>query len=200
MASQKQIEANRRNAQRSTGPASELGKAVAKFNALKHGMTADTAVLPYEDEHSYAELRETLIAQYRPVGSSEAMLVEVIVNSYWRLLRARRVETSALRLGIQALKQRNERNPAPRSDDDDALAVFFTDRDEHAQPRPIQHQHRAVLLPRHRNSSQSAERPFPRRTSQRPARGQKWLRFAEQGSSRRILKIRRPGHALHGLS
>ena len=45
-------------------------------------MTADTAVLPYEDEHSYAELRETLIAQYRPVGSSEAMLVEVIVNSY----------------------------------------------------------------------------------------------------------------------
>ena len=49
MASQKQIEANRRNAQRSTGPASELGKAVAKFNALKHGMTADTAVLPYED-------------------------------------------------------------------------------------------------------------------------------------------------------
>ena len=58
------------------------------------------------------------------------MLVEVIVNSYWRLLRARRVETSVLRLGIQALKQRNERNPAPRGDDDDALAVFFTDRDD----------------------------------------------------------------------
>ena len=58
------------------------------------------------------------------------MLVEVIVNSYWRLLRARRVETSALRLGIQALKQRNQCNPAPRSDDDDALAVFFTDRDD----------------------------------------------------------------------
>ncbi len=130
MASQKQIEANRRNAQRSTGPASDLGKAVAKFNALKHGMTADTAVLPYEDEHSYAELRETLLAQYNPVGSSESMLVEVIVNSYWRLLRARRVETSALRLGIQALKQRNQCNPAPRSDDDDALAVFFTDRDD----------------------------------------------------------------------
>jgi hypothetical protein len=130
MASQKQIEANRRNAKRSTGPTTGLGKAVARFNALKHGMTADTAVLPYEDEYSYAELRETLIDQYRPVGSAESMLVEVIVNSYWRLLRARRVETSALRLGVQALKQRNDRNPAPRSDDDDALAVFFTDRDD----------------------------------------------------------------------
>ena len=105
MASQKQIEANRRNAQRSTGPTSDLGKAVARFNALKHGMTADTAVLPYEDQHSYAELRESLIGHYRPVGSAESMLVEVIVNSYWRLLRARRVEgTSALRLGIQALE------------------------------------------------------------------------------------------------
>ena len=41
------------------------------------------------------------------------MLVEVIVNSYWRLLRARRVETSALRLGIQALKQRNRVQPRP---------------------------------------------------------------------------------------
>jgi hypothetical protein len=130
MASQKQIEANRRNARRSTGPTSGVGKAVARFNALKHGMTAGAVVLPYEDPHSYAELRESLIGHYNPVGAAEAMLVEVVVNSYWRLLRARRVEASALRLGIQALKQRNGGNPAPRSDDDDALAVFFTGRDE----------------------------------------------------------------------
>ena len=58
MASQKQIDANRRNAQKSTGPITDLGKATAKFNALKHGMTASTAVLPYEDADSYAELRD----------------------------------------------------------------------------------------------------------------------------------------------
>ncbi len=46
MATEKQIAANRRNAQKSTGPKSDAGKAKAKFNALKHGMTADTAVLP----------------------------------------------------------------------------------------------------------------------------------------------------------
>ena len=127
MASQKQIDANRRNAQRSTGPITEVGKAVSKFNALRHGMTADTAVLPYEDPHSYHELREALIEHHKPANVAEEMLLEVVVNSYWRLLRARRVETSALRLGIHALKQRNDINPAPRTDDDAALAAFFVD-------------------------------------------------------------------------
>jgi hypothetical protein len=61
MATQKQIEANRRNAQKSTGPKTEAGKATAKFNALKHGMTAEVAVLPHEDKHSYEELRRATI-------------------------------------------------------------------------------------------------------------------------------------------
>ena len=72
MATQKQIEANRRNAQKSTGPVTELGKAIAKFNALKHGMTACTAVLPYEDADSYAELRERFVATYKPANAVEA--------------------------------------------------------------------------------------------------------------------------------
>ena len=77
MATQKQIEANRRNAQRSTGPVTDLGKAVAKFNALKHGMTASTAVLPHEDPSSYAELRDSFVATYQPANAVEASLVEV---------------------------------------------------------------------------------------------------------------------------
>jgi hypothetical protein len=127
MASQKQIDANRRNAQKSTGPVTEAGKAVAKFNALRHGMTAESAVLPYEDHLAYAMLREALLSHYAPGNIAEEMLVDVVANSYWRLLRARRVETSTMKLGIQALKQRNGINPAPNSKDDDALAVFFTD-------------------------------------------------------------------------
>jgi hypothetical protein len=127
MASQKQIDANRRNAQKSTGPITEAGKAVAKFNALRHGMTAESAVLPYEDHLAYAMLREALLSHYAPVNIAEEMLVDVVANSYWRLLRARRVETASMKLGIQALKQRNGLNPAPNTKDDDALAVFFTD-------------------------------------------------------------------------
>jgi hypothetical protein len=127
MPSQKQIDANRRNAQKSTGPVTEVGKAVAKYNALRHGMTAESAVLPYEDHLAYAMLREALLSHYAPANVAEEMLVDVVANSYWRLLRARRVETSTMKLGIQALKQRNDLNPAPSNKDDDALAVFFTD-------------------------------------------------------------------------
>jgi hypothetical protein len=72
-------------------------------------------------------LREALLSHYAPANIAEEMLVDVVANSYWRLLRARRVETSTMKLGIQALKQRNGINPAPNTKDDDALAVFFTD-------------------------------------------------------------------------
>jgi hypothetical protein len=41
-------------------------------------MTAETAVLPYEDPVSYAELRDALIRHYAPVGAAEEMLVEVV--------------------------------------------------------------------------------------------------------------------------
>src|SRR4051812_40097170 len=125
MASQKQIEANRRNAQKSTGPVTDLGKATAKFNALKHGMTASTAVLPYEDAHSYAELRESFVATYKPANAVEASLVETIANSYWRLLRVRRVETAALDMGIRGLKKKYNYSQAPFEHDDQTIVVVL---------------------------------------------------------------------------
>ena len=139
MSSQKQIDANRRNAQKSTGPITEAGRAVTKLNALKHGMTADTAVLPYEDHVAWAQMREALIDHYAPANIAEEMLVELVINSYWRLLRARRVETATLRLGIHALKQRNGLNPAPSTNDDDALAVFFTDENDNTRNQERYH-------------------------------------------------------------
>jgi hypothetical protein len=130
MATQKQIEANRRNAQRSTGPVTELGKGIAKFNALKHGMTASTAVLPYEDPISYAELRESFVASYKPANAVEAALVETVANSYWRLLRIRRVETATITLGVRGLKKRNNISLEPRHDDDMAMAVVLNEDDD----------------------------------------------------------------------
>jgi hypothetical protein len=127
MATEKQIAANRRNAQKSTGPKSEEGKTKAKFNALKHGMTADTAVLPYEDPNSYEQLREALIDQYRPANAGEQMLVELVVVNYWRLLRARRVETASFRLHIEAIKRHNGKGAAPTLDEDADIATAFAD-------------------------------------------------------------------------
>ncbi|HYP07614.1 MAG TPA: hypothetical protein VER03_15380 [Bryobacteraceae bacterium] len=135
MATQKLIEANRRNAQKSTGPVTDLGKAVVRFNALKHGMTASTAVLPHEDPSSYAELRDSFFATYKPANAVEASLVEVVANSYWRLLRARRAETAALDLEIRGLKHRNNaKSEAPNPDnDDEALAVVIAVKEDTLQ-------------------------------------------------------------------
>src|SRR5687768_1443606 len=141
MASPKQIEANRRNAQKSTGPVTDLGKGVARFNSLKHGMTASTTVLPYEDAQSYAELRESFVATYAPANAVEAALVETVVNSYWRLLRVRRVETAAITLGIRGLKKRNNLNLDPQDDDDMAMAVFL-DNDQDTMVKIERHQAR----------------------------------------------------------
>ena len=66
MATEKQIAANRRNAQKSTGPKTAEGKYKVRFNAVKHGMTASAAVLPFEDANSYDELRQALMDDYHP--------------------------------------------------------------------------------------------------------------------------------------
>ena len=92
MSTQKQIEANRRNALKSTGPKSGEGKEKSSMNALRHGLTATQAVLPHENEDDYEKLREGLLQSYAPQDSAELAIVEELVNANWRLLRLHRVE------------------------------------------------------------------------------------------------------------
>jgi hypothetical protein len=93
MSTQKQIDANRRNALKSTGPKSDEGKAHSRMNALRHGLTASQAVLPHENEDDYEKLREGMLESYAPADPAELAIIEELVNAYWRLLRLHRVET-----------------------------------------------------------------------------------------------------------
>lgn len=93
MSTEKQIEANRRNARKSTGPQSADGKARVKRNALRHGLTAEQTVLPHEDPKNYDALRAGMIQAHAPENTAEQTLVEELANAYWRLLRLHRVET-----------------------------------------------------------------------------------------------------------
>ena len=92
MATPNQIEANRRNAQRSTGPRTPEGKAVSRFNATKTGITAKSMVIPGED----AEELETLAAEYQdqfqPASALERFLVDALISADWQLRRLRRIE------------------------------------------------------------------------------------------------------------
>jgi hypothetical protein len=92
MTSEKQIRANRRNAQKSTGPKTDEGKAEVRGNALKHGLLSQDALLPIEDEAAFIELSERLRSEAQPVGELENMLVERIIDARWRLRRLVRVE------------------------------------------------------------------------------------------------------------
>ena len=92
MASSRQVEANRRNAQKSTGPRTDAGKGKVALNAIKHGLLSQQVVLPNEDEKEFAEFSLRLITALGPVGELEEMLVATIAASAWRLRRVIRVE------------------------------------------------------------------------------------------------------------
>ena len=95
MSSRAQIEANRRNAQASTGPRSAAAKSRSAMNALKHGITAEKATLPAEDRAGHERLREDLFARLAPVGEMEARLVDRLALLYARLDRAALADTAA---------------------------------------------------------------------------------------------------------
>jgi hypothetical protein len=71
MATQRQIEANRRNARKSTGPASVQGKAVSSMNALKTDLYAESKILSWEDSREYEALIEAFYQDRQPANSSE---------------------------------------------------------------------------------------------------------------------------------
>src|SRR5215211_8367523 len=92
MTSEKQAQANRRNALKSTGPKTPEGKAAVRLNANKHGLRSQEVLLPGEDEEALKELDENLRAELQPLGELENLLVDGIIAAHWRLRRLRRVE------------------------------------------------------------------------------------------------------------
>jgi hypothetical protein len=96
MASDAQINANRRNAQKSTGPRTPEGKAISSRNSMVHGLTSQSPQLPGEDSADLTALRDEYIEHYEPVGPIEADLVERIAIAHYRLKRAARLEITYL--------------------------------------------------------------------------------------------------------
>jgi len=98
MSSQSQIAANRQNSQLSTGPKTEAGKAKSSLNAVRHGLTGRTVLLPSDDAAAYETHVAAFQKRYAPATDEERNLVQSLADTEWRLLRI-----PALEMGIYAV-------------------------------------------------------------------------------------------------
>jgi hypothetical protein len=85
--SEAQLAANRENAQKSSGPTTDEGKANIRLNALKTGLTGRTVCLPGDDAALYQSLILSYEKLFQPVGPEESGLVQSIADIRWRLDR-----------------------------------------------------------------------------------------------------------------
>jgi len=97
LTSVRRIEANRRNALKSTGPRTPEGKAAVVLNGIKHGLLSREALVQGEREADLVEFGKRLRAQLAPVGELELLLADRIISCGWRLRRLLRVESRLFR-------------------------------------------------------------------------------------------------------
>lgn len=90
------IEANRKNALKSTGPKSTSGKARISKNALKHGLTGGHNILPGESFEEYKKLENDVFHELNPQTDAQKFRVAHIVQLYWQRIRYVRIETQIL--------------------------------------------------------------------------------------------------------
>ena len=104
MATEAQINANRRNSQKSTGPKTAEGKEAVSQNAFKHGLFVNEAVIRDESQEEYDLHRQELLAEIEPVDVMESIVAERLVNLTWRLERAQRMQNQSIEyLGLRQL-------------------------------------------------------------------------------------------------
>jgi hypothetical protein len=93
MSSQRQIEANRLNAQKSTGPRTPEGKAASSQNALKSGLDAESQFVWGESREDFAALQREYTNRFRPRTPEERFQVDTLIRNEWILRRLFRAES-----------------------------------------------------------------------------------------------------------
>jgi len=84
---------------RSTGPTTPAGKDRSKLNALRHGLSGQTVLMPWEDREAYQAHCASYLKTLAPVGDIETQAAQGIADDQWRLNRARAVDTNMFALG-----------------------------------------------------------------------------------------------------
>jgi len=116
MTSLRQIEANRRNTLKSTGPRTEAGKGLSRRNAYRHGLTAETVIASLEDIEDYKAFEATIIADYDPETAVERELVLRLASLLWRSRRAILIESGLFAIQAEIVHNRRRRRNARASE------------------------------------------------------------------------------------
>ena len=135
MTSLRQIESNRRNGLKSTGPKTEAGKEQSRRNATRHGLTAETVIEILEDVDDYKGFEANIIADYDARTAVERELVLRLASLLWRIRRATGIETDLLRIQAEILRERAQATQQERGP-------------ESPPANPLYRAFRAVIPPR----------------------------------------------------
>ena len=124
MTSWRQFEANRRNALKSTGPRTEVGKDTSRRNAVRHGLTAETVICTLEDAEDYQAFEAAIIADYDAQSAVERELVLRLASVLWRLRRATTMETGLFEIQAEHLRDYRQNRQLLLDSRDVIRAVF----------------------------------------------------------------------------
>jgi hypothetical protein len=124
MTSYRKIEANRRNALKSTGPKTEAGKQVSRCNAVRHGLTAETVLSALEDPEDYKAFEAAITADYDAQSAVERELVLRLVSILWRLRRATTMETGLFEIQAQQLHDYRQNRELPSNSSEVIHSMF----------------------------------------------------------------------------
>ena len=108
----RQIEANRRNALKSTGPTTAEGKQRSRRNAIRHGLTAETVIAAFEDAEDYEAFQASVISDYDAETAVERELVLRLASVLWRLRRSTLIETALFELAAANSDEQDKSSPA----------------------------------------------------------------------------------------
>jgi len=111
MATDKQIEANRLNAQKSTGPTSAEGKARSRFNALQSGIDAQSILLPGEDPAAIESLRAEYYEHHQPITPDERDTLDTVIHAVCLTRRFRRLESQLFKYEMENTPDLNPSAP-----------------------------------------------------------------------------------------
>ena len=117
MLSEKQLAANRANAQLSTGPKTEEGKRRSSLNACRHNLTGQVTAMTPEDRAAHDAFSAGIVKSLAPEGELELALAQRIATDFWRLNRASAIEDNIFALGLS-------RHADPNIDHPELQAAF----------------------------------------------------------------------------